>query len=107
MIENVGDFEGLPAEGQVARLIKAARRAGVPVLAEADTVTAPGAWQLYAELKTARAGHRAAAGGDRRRSRCSALRFRGSPAANSPWGAGSSSTAGRLTRVQVAFPDGH
>ncbi len=56
VIENVGDFEGLPAEGQVARLIKAARRAGVFVLAEADTVTAPSAWQLFAELKTARAG---------------------------------------------------
>ncbi|WP_144764015.1 FtsK/SpoIIIE domain-containing protein [Curtobacterium sp. 9128] len=56
VIENVGDFEGLPAETQVARLIKAARRAGVFVLAEADTVTAPSAWQLFAELKTARAG---------------------------------------------------
>ncbi|SDQ42689.1 DNA segregation ATPase FtsK/SpoIIIE, S-DNA-T family [Curtobacterium sp. UNCCL20] len=56
VIENVGDFEGLPAEGQVARLIKAARRAGVFVLAEADTVTAPSAWQLFGELKTARAG---------------------------------------------------
>lgn len=56
VIENVGDFEGLPAESQVARLIKAARRAGVFVLAEADTVTAPNAWQLFAELKTARAG---------------------------------------------------
>ncbi|QQD77180.1 FHA domain-containing protein [Curtobacterium sp. YC1] len=56
VIENVGDFEGLPAEGQVARLIKAARRAGIFVLAEADTVTAPSAWQLFGELKTARAG---------------------------------------------------
>ncbi|WP_426520661.1 FtsK/SpoIIIE domain-containing protein [Diaminobutyricibacter sp. McL0618] len=56
VVEGVGDFEGSPAESQVARLIKAARRAGVPVLAEADTVTAPSAWQLFAELKTARAG---------------------------------------------------
>ncbi|WP_431277709.1 hypothetical protein [Leifsonia poae] len=56
VIENIGDFEGLSAESQVARLLKAARRAGVPVLAEADTVTAPAAWQVYSELKTARAG---------------------------------------------------
>jgi S-DNA-T family DNA segregation ATPase FtsK/SpoIIIE len=56
VIESVGDFEGLPAESDVVRLLKAARRAGVTVLAEADTVTAPSAWQLYAELKTARAG---------------------------------------------------
>lgn len=56
VVENIGDFEGLPAELQVARLIKAARRSGVPVFAEADTVTAPSAWQVYAELKTARAG---------------------------------------------------
>lgn len=56
VIESVGDFEGLPTEAQVVRLLKAARRAGVTVLAEADTVTAPSAWQLYAELKTARAG---------------------------------------------------
>jgi len=56
VVENVGDFEGLPAEGAVARLIKAARRAGVPVIAETDTVTAASAWQIYSELKTARAG---------------------------------------------------
>jgi S-DNA-T family DNA segregation ATPase FtsK/SpoIIIE len=56
VVEGVGDFEGLPAESHVVRLLKAARRAGVTVLAEADTVTAPSAWQLYAELKTARAG---------------------------------------------------
>ena len=56
MVDNVGDFEGLPAEGAVARLIKAARRAGVPVIAETDTVTAASAWQIYSELKTARAG---------------------------------------------------
>ncbi|MEC5186101.1 S-DNA-T family DNA segregation ATPase FtsK/SpoIIIE [Cryobacterium sp. MP_3.1] len=56
VVENVGDFEGLPAEGAVARLIKAARRSGVPVIAETDTVTAASAWQIYSELKTARAG---------------------------------------------------
>jgi S-DNA-T family DNA segregation ATPase FtsK/SpoIIIE len=56
VVENVGDFEGLPAEGAVVRLIKAARRAGVPVIAETDTVTAASAWQIYSELKTARAG---------------------------------------------------
>lgn len=56
VIENVGDFEGLFAESAVARLVKAARRAGHFVLVEGDTVTASSAWQLFSELKSARAG---------------------------------------------------
>lgn len=103
VIENVGDFEGLPAESQVARLIKAARRAGVFVLAEADTVTAPSAWQLFGELKTARAGialqpeetdgltlFRTAF------PRCTRSDF--------PLGRGFMVDSGRITRVQVALP---
>lgn len=56
VVESIGDFEGHAAEGEVARLVKAARRSGAIVLAEADTMTAPTAWQLFAELKAARAG---------------------------------------------------
>ncbi|WP_426623506.1 FtsK/SpoIIIE domain-containing protein [Leifsonia sp. McL0607] len=56
VVEGVGDFEGEPVEAQTARLVKAARRAGAAVVAECDPVTAPTAWQLFAELKAARAG---------------------------------------------------
>ncbi|MFF1634262.1 FtsK/SpoIIIE domain-containing protein [Leifsonia sp. NPDC058248] len=102
VIENVGDFEGLPAESQVARLIKAARRAGVPVLAEADTVTAPGAWQLFAELKTARAGLVL------QPEETDGLALFRTPfprvtRGEFPVGRGILVDSGRLTRVQVAF----
>ncbi|MBO1741680.1 FtsK/SpoIIIE domain-containing protein [Leifsonia sp. TF02-11] len=56
VVEGVGDFEGDPVEAQTARLVKVARRAGVAVVAECDPVTAPTAWQIFAELKAARAG---------------------------------------------------
>lgn len=56
VVEGVGDFEGEPAEAQTARLVKAARRAGAAVVAECDPATAPTAWQLFPELKAARAG---------------------------------------------------
>ncbi|WP_157002691.1 FtsK/SpoIIIE domain-containing protein [Agromyces laixinhei] len=56
IIENAGDFEGLAAETAVARLLKAARRADVPVILETDTATGTGASQIHNELKTARAG---------------------------------------------------
>jgi S-DNA-T family DNA segregation ATPase FtsK/SpoIIIE len=106
VIENVGDFEGLPAESQVARLIKTARRAGVPVLAEADTVTAPGAWQLYAELKTARAGLVL------QPEETDGLALFRTPfprmtRSEFPVGRGILVDSGRLTRVQVAFMEGH
>lgn len=56
VVPGVGDLEGLPADRAVARLLKAARRAGVVVIAETDTVTGAGAWQTHAELRSARAG---------------------------------------------------
>jgi S-DNA-T family DNA segregation ATPase FtsK/SpoIIIE len=56
VVPGVGDLEGLPADRAVARLLKAARRAGVVVVAETDTVTGAGAWQTHAELRSARAG---------------------------------------------------
>src|SRR6218665_3207561 len=56
VVENAGDFEGLPAEASIARLLKAARRADVPTIVEADTVTLTSVWQIHAELKTARSG---------------------------------------------------
>ncbi|MFF1878595.1 FtsK/SpoIIIE domain-containing protein [Leifsonia sp. NPDC058230] len=103
-IENIGDFEGMPAESQVARLVKAARRAGVPVLAEADTVTAPSAWQLYAELKTARAGivlqpEESDGIGLFR------TPFPRVTRSDFPVGRGILVDSGRLARVQVAMPD--
>ncbi|KQS17149.1 FtsK/SpoIIIE domain-containing protein [Frigoribacterium sp. Leaf186] len=55
-VESVPDLEALPADGSVARLLKAARRAGVVVVAETDTITGGGAWQTFSELKAARAG---------------------------------------------------
>src|SRR6218665_3511190 len=56
VVENAGDFEGLSAEASIARLLKAARRADVPTIVEADTVTLTSVWQIHAELKTARSG---------------------------------------------------
>jgi S-DNA-T family DNA segregation ATPase FtsK/SpoIIIE len=101
VIENVGDFEGLPAESQVARLMKAARRAGVFVLAEADTVTAPSAWQLFAELKTARAG---IALQPEETDGLTLFRtaFPRVTRSDFPLGRGIMVDSGRLTRVQVA-----
>jgi len=106
VIENVGDFEGLPAESQVARLMKAARRAGAFVLAEADTVTAPSAWQLFSELKTARAG---IALQPEETDGLTLFRtaFPRMTRADFPVGRGIMVDGGRLARVQVAFtPEG-
>ncbi len=104
VIENTGDFEGSPAEAQVARLIKAARRARVPVLAEADTVTAQASWQVYAELKTARAGLVL------QPEETDGLALFRTPfprvtRSDFPVGRGILIDSGRLARVQVAFPE--
>jgi S-DNA-T family DNA segregation ATPase FtsK/SpoIIIE len=103
VIENIGDFEGLMAEGAVARLIKAARRADVAVIAEADTVTAGSAWQIFSELKTARAGivlqPEETDGISLFR-----VQFPRVTRADFPVGRGILVTAGQLARVQVAFP---
>lgn len=56
VVERSADFEGSLAEGAVAALIKAARLANVLIVVESDLTTGPGAWQIYSELKTARAG---------------------------------------------------
>jgi DNA segregation ATPase FtsK/SpoIIIE, S-DNA-T family len=56
VVESAGDFEGSTAEGAVAALIKAARKANVLIVVETDLATGPAAWQIYSELKTARAG---------------------------------------------------
>jgi len=101
VIENVGDFEGLPAEASVARLLKAARRAEVTVIVEADTVTAASAWQIFTELKTARAGlvlqPEETDGISLFR-----VQFPRVTRADFPRGRGILVTAGRLQRVQVA-----
>ena len=103
VLENVGDFEGLMAESAIARLIKAARRADVPVIAEADTVTAGAAWQIYSELKTARAGivlqPEETDGMSLFR-----VQFPRVTRADFPVGRGILVVAGRPSRVQVAFP---
>lgn len=101
VVENVGDFEGLPAESAVARLLKAARRADVPVIVEADTVTAASAWQIFTELKTARAGivlqPEETDGVSLFR-----VQFPRVTRADFPVGRGIFVAAGRLSRVQVA-----
>ena len=103
VVENIGDFEGLMAETAVARLLKAARRADVPVIAEADTVTAGSAWQIFSELKTARAGivlqPEETDGISLFR-----VQFPRVTRADFPVGRGILVTAGQLSRVQVAFP---
>jgi S-DNA-T family DNA segregation ATPase FtsK/SpoIIIE len=103
VVEGVGDFEGLPAEAQVVALLRAARRCGAPVLVEADTVTAPAAWQLFAELKTARAGivlQPDEADG----SVLFRTPFPRVPRADLPPGRGFLVEAGRAVRMQVALP---
>lgn len=101
VVENVGDFEGLPAESAVARLLKAARRADVPAIVEADTVTAASAWQIFTELKTARAGivlqPEETDGVSLFR-----VQFPRVTRADFPVGRGIFVAAGRLSRVQVA-----
>jgi S-DNA-T family DNA segregation ATPase FtsK/SpoIIIE len=103
VVENIGDFEGLMAESAVTRLIKAARRADVPVIAEADTVTAGSAWQIFSELKTARAGivlqPEESDGISLFR-----VQFPRVTRADFPLGRGILVVAGQLSRVQVAFP---
>ena len=56
IIESSGDFEGSPAEGVIAGLIKVARKAGILTVVETDAATGPAAWQIFSELKTARTG---------------------------------------------------
>ncbi|GAB3614282.1 FtsK/SpoIIIE domain-containing protein [Humibacter ginsengisoli] len=103
VVENAGDFAELPAEGTVARLLKAARRADALVLAEADTITAPAAWQLYTELKTARAGIvlQPEEGDGLTLFR---TQFPRVTRAEFPPGRGILVDSGRITRVQVAYP---
>lgn len=103
VVENVGDFEALPAEGAVARLLKAARRADVPVIVEADTITAASAWQIFAELRTARAGLVLQ---PEETDGLSLFRtqFPRVTRTDFPVGRGILVTAGKLDRIQVAFP---
>lgn len=104
VVENVGDFEGLGADAAVARLLKAARRADVPVLVESDTVTASSAWQIYSELKTARAGivlqPEETDGISLFR-----VQFPRVTRSDFPVGRGILVSSGQLSRVQVAFSD--
>ena len=104
VVENVGDLEGLPADGAVARLIRLARRAGILVLAETDTVTGMSSWATQAELKTARAGIllQPDEGDGMSLFRVHLPRV---TRAEFPVGRGILVTSGRLERVQVAFTD--
>ncbi|SIO16212.1 FtsK/SpoIIIE domain-containing protein [Agromyces cerinus] len=104
VIENVGDFEGLGAEVAVARLLKAARRAEVAVLVEADTVTAVAAWQIHSELKTARAGI-VLQPEETDGIALFRVQFPRVTRADFPVGRGILVEAGRVMRVQLAMPD--
>lgn len=102
VIEGSGDFEGTPAESTVAQLMKAARRSPrTRMLVETDTVTAGSAWQIFSELKTARAGivlqPEEADGASIFR-----VQFPRATRADFPVGRGFAVTAGRVRRVQVA-----
>lgn len=104
VVDGVGDLEGLPADGSVARMLKAARRAGAVVVVETDTVTGAGAWQTYSELKTARAGivlqPEEGDGLTIFRTQFPRVTRR-----DFPVGRGLLVRAGRTTKVQVAVPD--
>ena len=104
VIENVGDFEGSSAEAAVATLVKAARRSGVPVIAEAETVTAPGAWQLFGELKAGRTGI-ALQPDDGDGGALFRTAFPGARRADFPPGRGYLVRSGRTSRIQVALPE--
>jgi S-DNA-T family DNA segregation ATPase FtsK/SpoIIIE len=103
VVEGVSDYEGTNTEGVIARLLKAARRAGVAVIAEADTVTSGSAWQIHSELKTARAGivlqPEESDGASIFR-----VPFPRATRADFPLGRGFLITDGRVRRVQVALP---
>ncbi len=104
VVEASSEFEGTPAEGAVARLLKASRRnPHVRCLIETDTITAGAAWQLYTELKTARAGivlqpEESDGAGIFR------VPFPRATRADFPVGRGFYVNAGRVRRVQVALP---
>jgi len=54
VVEAAEEVEGTVAETGVVALLKAARRSGVTVVVELDSASAGTAWQLSAELRTAR-----------------------------------------------------
>ncbi len=105
VIENVGDFEGFPAEHAVVSLLKAARRAAIPVIVEADTVTAARAWSIFSELKTARAGL-VLQPDESDGSALFRVQFPRVTRADFPVGRGILVIHGMMTRVQVAYPHG-
>ena len=104
VIETSGDFEGTSTETTIAKLLKTARRAlGARVLVETDTVTAGSAWQIFTELKSARAGiilqpEESDGAGIFRVQLPRATRT------DFPPGRGFMIDAGRVRRVQVALP---
>jgi DNA segregation ATPase FtsK/SpoIIIE, S-DNA-T family len=103
VVEDIAGFAGTPAENEIVRLLGLARNSDIPVIAEAETVTAHNAWQLLNELKTARAGLSLQPNdGD------GMLLFRtdfpGAVRAEFPVGRGILVESGRTTRIQVALP---
>jgi S-DNA-T family DNA segregation ATPase FtsK/SpoIIIE len=106
VVEDIAGFAGTAAEARIADLIAVARRTRVPVIAEAEaeTVTGPGAWQLFNELKTARAGI-ALQPDESDGVPLLRTHFPGATRAGFPPGRGILVAAGRAQRVHVAFPD--
>jgi S-DNA-T family DNA segregation ATPase FtsK/SpoIIIE len=104
VIEDAGNFEGLPADAAVARLIGVARRAGAFVLAETDTATGSGAWAIHGQLKGARSGIvlQPDEGDGMSIFRLDFPRIRRS---DFPVGRGILVSAGRHERVQVAYTE--
>lgn len=104
VVEGAGDFEGSTAEGAVAALIKAARKANVLIVVETDLATGPAAWQIYSELKTARAGIVLQ---PEETDGVSLFRvsFPRGTRSEFPEGRGYLVEAGRAIKVQIALPD--
>ena len=104
VVESAGDFEGSTAEGAVAALIKAARKANVLIVVETDLATGPAAWQIYSELKTARAGIVLQ---PEETDGVSLFRvsFPRGTRSEFPEGRGYLVEAGRAIKVQIALPD--
>ena len=56
VVEAAHELEGSGSEPLVAALLRAARRAGITTIVETDPVAGAAAWQVHAELRSARGG---------------------------------------------------
>jgi len=104
VIEGLADFLGGPADAALLGLVRAVRRDGGLVIAEAESSTLSQSWPLALELKAARRGLALQPDGHE-----GELLFRTpfprARRADFPAGRGWLVDAGRVTRIQVAIPE--